>query len=366
MGLAAAWLAQQRGFQVTVVEKGDVGAGLERWGPVRFFTPLSMNMPAGMLDVLGPDLDRGTCLTGLQMRDEVLRPLVAQTALRDAVRTNHRVVSVSRKGMTKGDYAGHPMRAERPFLTLVRSEGEEFYLETDLVFDATGGYVVPNHLGAGGLPALGEAAASTRIIRDHATLQRRAAQLKGRQVLLVGHGHSAANALLMLEESGARVTWSVRTPNLRPCVAVAGDPLPERASVVDQVNGLAERPPAWLEVRRRSLVRAVTPDERLRTEFFGGEVLDCDAIVAFTGSGPDDSHVRELQVAVSPVTGGGDRLWRAISNVTDCLSVPRVNPHDLASGEPGFWFIGGRSYGRARTFLLQTGLQHVERILDGI
>jgi hypothetical protein len=52
--------------------------------------------------------------------------------------------------------------------------------------------------------------------------------------------------------------------------------------------------------------------------------------------------------------------------VTDCLSVPRVRAEDLASGEPRFHLVGSKSYGRARTFLLQTGFAQLETILDDL
>jgi hypothetical protein len=56
-------------------------------------------------------------------------------------------------------------------------------------------------------------------------------------------------------------------------------------------------------------------------------------------------------------------VHHALANVTDCLTVPRLDPGDLASGEPRFWFVGSRIYGRAPTFLLQTGYQQIETIL---
>ena len=98
----------------------------------------------------------------------------------------------------------------------------------------------------------------------------------------------------------------------------------------------------------------------------GGRIVSCDRVAAFTGFHPNGGMHSELNVEISPVTEGGARLFRAISNVTDCLAVPRVSPGDLASGEPGFWLIGSRSYGRAPTFLLQTGFQQIETILDSI
>jgi hypothetical protein len=71
-------------------------------------------------------------------------------------------------------------------------------------------------------------------------------------------------------------------------------------------------------------------------------------------------------VETSPVTEGGARLYRAISCITDCLSVPAVKPEDLQSGEPGFFFIGSRSYGRSNGFLLRTGLMQLETILESL
>jgi hypothetical protein len=71
-----------------------------------------------------------------------------------------------------------------------------------------------------------------------------------------------------------------------------------------------------------------------------------------------------LALEISPVSEGGARLYRAISNITDCLCVPKVAKEDFATGEADYYFVGARAYGRSRTFLLQTGLQQLETILD--
>ena len=62
----------------------------------------------------------------------------------------------------------------------------------------------------------------------------------------------------------------------------------------------------------------------------------------------------------------GARLYRTISNITDCLCVPKVSKEDFATGEPNYFFVGARAYGRSRTFLLQNGLQQLETILDSL
>ena len=79
-------------------------------------------------------------------------------------------------------------------------------------------------------------------------MERHAAALAGGHTLLLGHGHSAAHALLFLEKlaarhPGTRVTWAVRSRQRRPCLEVADDPLPERAAVAGGANALAGQPP---------------------------------------------------------------------------------------------------------------------------
>jgi thioredoxin reductase len=357
-GLAAALGALRRGAEVTLLERGEVGDALRTWGPARFFTPLRMNLTAEMRELLGP-VDDEALLTGPEMAD-LLASMAAREPLQSRLRTGTNVVAVGRRGMTKRDYPGHPLRAERPFRLLLEAGGGEEVLEADVVLDATGGYVLPTNIGAGGLPAAGERAYGGAI-RTLGALHARLGELRGKRLLLIGHGHSAANAIEMLSTNETHVTWAVRTSNRRPCVDVANDPLPERQHVVGFANDQAEAPPAWLTVERRATVEGIYGDGATLS---GNRRVACDAIAAFTGFRPDTRLVSELAVEASPVTEGGAKLYRAISNVTDCLTVPRLRPEDLATGEPNYWLIGSRIYGRAPTFLLQTGYQQLETILD--
>jgi hypothetical protein len=102
----------------------------------------------------------------------------------------------------------------------------------------------------------------------------------------------------------------------------------------------------------------------MRVELGGSRVVTVDEIVGLAGYRPDLSILSELAVEISPATEGSARLAKALSNVTDCLSVPSVAPADLDSGEPGFYLAGSKSYGRARTFLLKSGYAQLETILD--
>jgi thioredoxin reductase len=367
IGIAAAVGALDRGFDVVVLEKGSVGDALSSWGSARFFSPLSMNVSARMRELLGTSIPGDALLTGREMIDRVLQPLAEREPLRGRIRTNTRVAAIGRRGLTRNDYAGHPLRAERPFRIVL---DDDEVLEADIVLDATGGYATPNPIGAGGLLAPGEK--NLEAIRTLGALESRREELRGRRVLLVGDGHSAANAIAMLEriareDDATRVVWAVRKPNLRPCQEVAGDPLPERAAVVNAANRLAESPPGFLTIERRAMVESFAQrDDGIEAGLTGGRSIVVDHIAAFTGFRPNGSIHRELNVETSPVTEGAARLYRAISNITDCLTLPRVSAADLASGEPDYHFIGSRSYGSAPSFLLRTGLAQLETVLDSL
>jgi thioredoxin reductase len=370
MGLEAALGAAERGFDVTVLESDRVGGNLRRWGRARLFSPFAMNVSPRVRAALGASCPADDALlTGPEMVERVLEPLARTPALAGRVRAGHRVVAVGRARTIRRDLPGHPMRAERPFRLLVETADGEQVFEAEAVLDASGVYGRPAALGAGGIPAPGERALNGQVIRQLGALESALPGLAGRDVLLVGHGHSAANALAMLAavEPRPRVTWAVRSPNRRPCVEVAHDPLAERQRVTAAANDLAADPPTFLTVERRAAVDSVALKcGRLGVSLGGGRAGWFDAVVGLTGYRPDLSFLGELALEISPVSEGPARLARALGNVTDCLSLPAVAPRDLDSGEPGFYTIGAKSYGRLPTFLLRTGLQQLETILDAL
>jgi hypothetical protein len=106
--------------------------------------------------------------------------------------------------------------------------------------------------------------------------------------------------------------------------------------------------------------------DRDRVTLTGERTIHADYIVAMTGSRPDPSLTTELALDVSALTEGAGGIARRLANVTDCLAVPKLSPQDLASGEPRFHFVGARSYGRARTFLLQNGYEQIDTILSAL
>jgi thioredoxin reductase len=367
VGLAAALEAVGRGHEVVVLEKDRVGASLYRWGAARFFSPVATNVNAAMAAVVGramPSLD--ALLDGPTYVRSILEPVAA--TLGERVRTGVRVIAAGRDRMRRGDHAHHPIRGERRFRILTESGGIESVLEADAVLDASGVYDQPAWMGAGGLPARGERGAGAAILRDLGSVHARLDSFAGRRVLLVGHGHSAAHAigwLRPLAEVGTTVVWATRSAHQRPVGEVSSDPLPERARISREANDLASRPPPWLRVERRAHVASLhATGEGWTVELTDGRAIGADHVLALVGHRPDLTFLSELALDLSPATEGVARLARVLTNVTDCLSVPSVTPQDLASGEHGFHLVGAKSFGRAPTFLLRTGFEHLAAILD--
>src|SRR5271168_4091233 len=111
VGIAAALGGLRLGWDVTVFEQGEVGDSLRRWGPAKFFSPLSMNLPPGAHSILSPD----ALLTGPEFVESVLVPLANSEALAGRIKLGYRVAAIGRSGLNKGDWVRHPIRAERTF-----------------------------------------------------------------------------------------------------------------------------------------------------------------------------------------------------------------------------------------------------------
>jgi hypothetical protein len=368
MGLEAALGGLERGFAVTVLEKGRVGESFRRYGETRLFSPFSMNLSARARSLLGDKAPAGDALlTGREMAERVLEPLAATPALSGRILTGHAVTAIGRARMTRREMSGHPLRGERPFRILVDTPRGEQVLEADAVLDASGVYERPAAVGVGGIPARGERGLDGALIHRLDAFHAALGGLAGRDVLLVGHGHSAAGALAAMAAlpDPPRVVWATRSANRRPCVEIAADPLPERARIAARANDLASDPPAFLAVERRAGIEAFAPRGcRVAVTLGGGGGGVFDAVLGFTGYRPDLSFLSELALEVSPASEGALGVARALAGVTDCLAVPRIRAADLDSGEPGFHLVGAKSYGRLPTFLLRNGLEQLQTILD--
>ena len=364
----------EQAYEVTIFEKGRIGEHIRQWSHVRFFSPLGMNLTPRMRKAMETELPADdSLLTGSEFVPLVLEPLARSTALRDRILTGRRVTAISRSGLGKMGLPNHPLRSERSFRLMVEdSEGRESIHEADLVFDASGVYSQANWAGTAGMPAPGERALENRIVRhlrdfDGEDMQR----WSGKKILLIGHGHSAANAVVALSKvlkknPATQLLWAVRSDKTKPATEVPDDPLVERGYIVDAANELAHHPLENMQVQRRTTIEAfglaneqqnsqvARPPIKVKLKVWKNfQEVEVDEVISLTGYRPDLEMLCELTADFSNVTEGARGLYRALTNVTDCLARIEVAPKDLQSGEPNFFVVGIKSYGRNPGFLLQ-------------
>jgi N-acetylglutamate synthase-like GNAT family acetyltransferase len=380
VGLAAAAKLLQRNIPFVVLEAGkEVGANLVDYGHVRLFSPWQYNVD--------PAIAKRLALTGWQappaedlplageVVERVLKPFAALPEVSSALKLNTRVLSVSREGFDKVKSAG---RAEAPFAVRVVQDGKISELRARAVIDATGTWSTPNPVGASGLPAIGEVEAQAQIsygIPDILGIDR--VRFEGKRTLVVGAGHSAANALLYLAElakqaPGTRLMWSVRSASLaRVFGGGDADALPARGQLGSSLRAL--RDSGAMEFIAGLRITAVQR-EAAQLKVIGlntlGETVTLsgiDQIVCATGQRPDLSLTSELRVKLDPWLESTEALGPLIDpNVHSCGTVRPHGHRDLSHPEPGLYTIGVKSYGRAPTFLMATGFEQARSVVAAI
>lgn len=380
VGLAAAARLIERAIPFFLLEAAaGVGANLRDYGHVRLFSPWRYDIDPAMARLLQPTGWRAPDpdllpLAG-EVVDELLEPFARLPQVASVLQLNTRVTSVTREGFDKVKSAG---RAHAPFVIRAVRHGEAFELKARAVIDSTGTWNQPNPIGASGLPAIGEADAADRIaygIPD--VLGAARGRHAGRRTLVVGAGHSAANALLALAElaaqaPGTKLDWSVRSPSLaRVFGGGEADALPARGALGSALRRLRDSGALALHAGLR-IGRIEREGERLRvhgTDAEGREqsVGGIDEIICATGQRPDPSLTGELRVKLDPWLESTEALGPLIDpNLHSCGTVRPHGHRELAHPEPGFYTVGVKSYGRAPTFLMTTGFEQARSVVAAI
>jgi thioredoxin reductase len=374
VGLAAAANLIARNIPVKLYEVGDtVAANVRDWGHVRLFSPWTFNIDKAAKAILkqhGWQEPPGDALpTGSDLYEAYLRPLADTPEIRGIIETSSTVQAISREGINKVTTRG---RENSPF-SLVVHNGSTRVDRASAVIDASGTWQNQNPLGASGLQAIGEAAASNFVeygIPD--VLGAHRARYVGKRLLVIGGGHSAANVLLDLAQlpdpdNPIQVTWAIRGANL---VRIFGggiaDQLPARGKLGNDLKSLVER-------RRLELVTGFAADRvdvRNGAITVAGRTADgaitigpFDQIIVATGQRPDLAMTRELRLDLDPWLECPKALGPSIDpNLHSCGSVPPHGYNELAHPEPGYFAVGVKSYGRAPTFLMATGYEQVRSV----
>jgi hypothetical protein len=391
VGLEAALAAAEAGLDFALVEAEDrAGANVRSWGHVRMFSSWELNVSARMRAALargGIEAPEGDeCPTGEELATRLLDPLARLPAVATRLRLGHRVVAIGKTGLHKAAEIGTPRRAAQSFRALVETPAGEAVWHARTVLDCSGNYELPLWLGDAGVPAPGERALGTRIVRRLPDFAADPARWFGRTVLLAGSGHSAQTAAAALAaladhavaegRSAPRVIWALRRahPQVLDHVFPAGDPLPERgalhARAIALIEGLHPAVEARLGVTVESLAETPEPSCRVlvrlrRGDSDGLEEIAVDEVLSLVGTTGDRALHAELHVHECYATCGPIKLAAKLlgEGSADCLAQASGDGEELVNPEPGFFLLGSKSYGRTSAFLMRAGYEQVASVM---
>jgi len=200
-------------------------------------------------------------------------------------------------------------------------------------------------------------------------LGRDRARYAGKTVAVLGAGHSAIGTLIDLaqldrEEPSARPLWLLRGND--PAKAFGGganDKLVARGALGAAFARLVSE--GRIEIERQFRVSHIALDGAslvIGADDATRQVIVDELIVA-TGFRPQFDFLRELRIEVDPTVESPVPLAPLIDpNLHSCGTVRPHGARELAQPEPGFYFAGMKSYGRAPTFLMLTGYEQVRSI----
>jgi hypothetical protein len=378
VGLAAAAHVLERGMTPIVLEAGPEPAhAVRQWRHVQLFSPWEYNVDKAAARLLAPtgwnSPDPTIYPTGGELIDQYLEPLATRTVLKDHIRNSARVTGISRVGFDKLRTRG---REAAPFELRYQNGAGPKTVTADAVIDASGTWFSPNAAGANGLSAIGEAEMASRIrygMPD--ALGKDRARYAGRIVAVLGAGHSAIGTLIELarlkeEVPGTQAVWLLRGDN--PAKAFGGGANDRLAARGELGSAFAARVAAG-DIRVETgfgLSHVSETDSKLRlgagSACCGRHVMADELIVA-TGFHPDLGFLRELRIQLDPAVEAPLALAPLIDpNQHSCGTVRPHGAAELAQPEPGFYFAGMKSYGRAPTFLMITGYEQVRSIAAAI
>lgn len=378
VGLAAAAHALERDLTPIVLEAGDeVGQAVREWSHVRMFSPWTYNVDKAAERLLrqegwnGPDPNHYP--TGAELVEHYLEPLATRTRLSKHIRTNARAVSVGRIGFDKVKTDG---RERAPFEVRYQNGKGPQTVRADAVIDASGTWRTPNPAGSNGLAAIGETEQASLIaygMPDVLGGQRH--RYLGKVVAVLGAGHSAVGTILDLAklkkaEPLAQIVWLLRSDNPEKSFGGgANDKLAARGELGRVFAQLIASGGVRVETGFR-LTHIGATGGRLRLGSGSaccGRHLEADELIVATGFRPDLSFVRELRISLDPALECPPMLAPLIDpNVHSCGTVRPHGARELVQPEPGFYFAGMKSYGRAPTFLMMTGYEQVRSIIADI
>jgi hypothetical protein len=374
VGLAAAAHVLERGFTPIVFEAGPSAAhAVRQWAHVQLFSPWEYNIDRAserLLTEIGWNSPAPADYpTGGELIERYLEPLATKTRLKDHIQTSSRVTDISRVGFDK---LRTKNREAAPFELRYQNGAGPESIQAEVVIDASGTWFSPNPAGANGLCAIGESESAANIAYGMPdVLGKDRLRYAGKTVAVLGAGHSAIGTLIDLtrlcaEAPGTRPLWLLRGDN--PAKAFGGganDKLVARGNLGAEFAALVDAGQIQIETEFQ-LTHVAREAHHLRIGAGSsccGRSISADELIVATGFRSDLSFLRELRIQLDPAIECPLALAPLIDpNEHSCGTVRPHGARELAQDEPGFYFAGMKSYGRAPTFLMLTGYEQVRSI----
>jgi thioredoxin reductase len=368
IGLEAALYARFLGYDVLVLEQGEICQHVCQWGHVPMFSPFAqLHSALGLAAIKAQDENYRppaleAFLTGQEWLEQYLLPLAGTDLLSDQIATGTTVRMIGKEQVLKTDrntdLPEGDERGDWSFrIYVIDKQGQERIELVDGVLDCTGVYSHPNYAGHGGVPALGELGLARQRMEYHLPniLGADRERYAGNRTLLIGDGMSAATAAIWLSQleqqaPGTKFTWITRheqEPGEGPIRVIENDPLSQRARDARRANEIAWQSRYWhwgthlerVECLEESGRFAVTLSGRLAGEH------QFDTVLALVGYRANLELAEELQLSLDPITGG----------IVDPLN-------SVEHAEAHFFQLGSKSFGRNSDFLFTDGLNQIRQV----
>ncbi|TYP72382.1 NAD(P)-binding domain-containing protein [Paenibacillus methanolicus] len=381
VALAAAAQLVRRKLPFMLFEGGtQIGASVLSWRHVRMFSPWTFNIDSAAKELLlesgwiAPPQDEMP--TGEELVKLYLEPLSELAPLKPNIHLESTVKAIYRKGFDKMKTAG---RERAPFIVEYERQGRLLRAEASAVIDATGTWLTPNPIGASGSTAEGEKEFARQIaygIPDSIGSNRD--RYAGKNIVVVGSGHSAIQSLTLLHELKLQVPattihWALRKNAVTDAFGGGeNDGLPARGELGTRANQYVQS--GNVLVHAPFLIHRLTKDLATNKITLHGTKSDrdyaidkIDEVIVAAGSRPDFSFLRELRYAADSVVESVPQLAELIDpNLHSCGTVRPHGEAELRQPEKNFYLVGSKSYGRAPTFLLATGYEQVRSVVAAL
>ncbi len=376
IGLAAAAHLIKQNLSFIMFEAGySVGQNMLSWSHVRVFSPWKYNIDSVAKELLlqtdWKEPNKNKLPTGKELVEDYFRPLANLPSVKPYIHLNSKVLSIGRKGLDKMKTWG---REDKPFSIKVEEKGTINYYEAQAVIDATGTWNQPNPIGSGGVYAEGEQELKNHIFYGIPNVKaNHLKRYKNKNIVVVGGGHSAINALLDLADvqkqyPETQLNWVLRKDNMDKVYGGKNDDtLEARGALGIRIEQLVHS--GKLKVYTPFYILKLTKNDngiQIEGDLNGSvkTIQNIDEIISNTGSRPNLDMIREIRINLDSSIESVSNLAEMIDpNIHSCGTVKPHGEKELRHPEKNFYILGSKSYGRAPTFLMATGYEQVRSII---